>query len=407
MKKICILGGGFGGLYTALELAEKTWLEQPEITLIDRDDRFLFTPLLYELVTGEMAAWEIAPTFRSLLADTPVTFVQGDVETLQVEDKVVTLTNGTRLDYDYLVMGLGGDTLYAGVPGAQEHARPFRELADAEALKADLAAWKNQGDRFRVAIAGAGASGVELACKLADYLGDRAEVRLIDRGDSILTSFQSSSRTAAEKALAKRRVVVQLNASVLEVGADFIRVESGGVEETLPVARVLWTAGTTVNPIVETLSLPTGDRQRLHISSTLQVDDRPEIFALGDIADGLDADGQTIPTTAQAAFQQASYCAWNIWALATATPDRSPRPLLEFRYVPLGEMLSLGTDSASLSGLGLSFDGPLGYLARRMVYLLRLPTTNHQLKVGWNWITKPLTTEFEKWLGQSTSQSKR
>ncbi|MEM8716291.1 MAG: FAD-dependent oxidoreductase, partial [Cyanobacteria bacterium P01_G01_bin.4] len=176
MKKICILGGGFGGLYTALELAEKTWLEQPEITLIDRDDRFLFTPLLYELVTGEMAAWEIAPTFRSLLADTPVTFVQGDVETLQVEDKVVTLTNGTRLDYDYLVMGLGGDTLYAGVPGAQEHARPFRELADAEALKADLAAWKNQGDRFRVAIAGAGASGVELACKLADYLGDRAEV---------------------------------------------------------------------------------------------------------------------------------------------------------------------------------------------------------------------------------------
>ena len=401
MKKICILGGGFGGLYTALELAEKTWLEQPEITLVDRDDRFLFTPLLYELVTGEMDAWELAPTFRSLLADTSIHFVQGDVADIQVTERAVTLNNGARLDYDYLVMGLGGDTLYAGVPGAREYARPFRELADAEALKADLAAWSTRSDRFRVAIAGAGASGVELACKLADYLGDRAEVRLIDRGSSILASFQSSSRAAAEQALKKRGVVVQLDTSVLEVGADFIRLESGGIEETLPVARVLWTAGTTVNPIVATLPLQTGDRQRLTIASTLQVCDRPEIFALGDIADGQDADGQVIPTTAQAAFQQASYCAWNIWALATATPERPSRPLLEFRYVPLGEMLSLGTDSASLSGLGLAFDGPLGYLARRMVYLLRLPTIDHQFKVGWSWITKPLTAELEKWVSQS------
>ncbi|MGK7912584.1 MAG: NAD(P)/FAD-dependent oxidoreductase [Synechococcus sp.] len=404
MNKICILGGGFGGLYTALELAEKTWNEQPEITLVDRNDRFLFTPLLYELVTGEMDAWEIAPTFRSLLADTSVNFVQGDVAEIQIDTQIVRLTNGRQLDYDYLVMGLGGDTLYAGVPGAKDYARPFRDLADAEALKADLASWSNRPDRFRVAIAGAGASGVELACKLADYLGDRAEVRLIDRGSSILTSFQPSSRSAAEKALKKRGVTIQLNASVLEVGADFIRLESTGIEETLPVARVLWTAGTTVSPIVESLPLQTGDRQRLKISPTLQVCERPEIFALGDIADGLDADGQIIPTTAQAAFQQASYCAWNIWALATATPERPSRPLLEFRYVPLGEMLSLGTDSASLSGLGLAFDGPLGYLARRMVYLMRLPTIDHQLKVGWNWITKPLTTELEKWLGQGQSR---
>ena len=398
MKKICILGGGFGGLYTALELAEKTWLEPPDITLVDRDSQFLFTPLLYELVTGEMETWEIAPSFQSLLTDIPVNFIQGDVAEIQLDNRTVILEDGTRLDYDYLVMGLGGDTLYAGVPGAQEYARPFRELADAEALKADLAAWERRSDRFRVAIAGAGASGVELACKLADYLDERAEVRLVDRGSSILTSFQPSSREAAQKALRKRGVVVQLNASVLEVGTDFIRVESGGIEETLPVARVLWTAGTTVNPVVETLPLEKGDRQRLKISSTLQASERPEIFALGDIADGRDADGQLIPTTAQAAFQQASYCAWNIWALATATPNTLSRPLLEFRYVPLGEMLSLGTDSASLSGLGLAFDGPPGYLARRMVYLLRLPTIDHQLKVGWSWITRPLTSEFDKWI---------
>ena len=400
MKRICILGGGFGGLYTALELADKTWVEQPEIVLVDRDPQFLFTPLLYELVTGEMEAWEIAPSFQSLLGDTSVTFIQGDVDSLQVEQQVVTLANGTRLEYDYLVLGLGGETLYAGVLGAKEHSLPFRELADAETLKAELAAWKLRSDRIRVAIVGAGASGVELACKLSDYLGERGEVRLIDRDSEILQTFQSNSRKAARKALEKRGVMVQLNTHVLEVGADFIRIESSGIEETLPVARVLWTAGTTVNPLVKTLPLQTSDRQRVAISETLQTLDRPEIFALGDIADGTDAEGQTIPTTAQAAFQQASYCAWNIWALATATTGKLSRPLLGFHYLPLGEMLSLGTDSASLSGLGLALDGPLGYLARRMVYLLRLPTIDHQLKVGWSWIARPLKAEVDRWIEQ-------
>ena len=400
MKRICILGGGFGGLYTALELADKTWVEQPEIVLVDRERQFLFTPLLYELVTGEMEAWEIAPNFQALLAKTPVKFIEGDVATIQVNERTVTLADGNHLGYDYLVLGLGGETYYAAVPGAAEYSLPFRTLDDAERLKADLDAWMNRLDRFRVAIIGAGASGVELACKLADYLGDRAEVRSIDRGSEILRTFQPESRVAAEKALRERGVVLQLNTSVLEVGEDFIRLESSGIQETLPVARVIWTAGTTVNPVVESLLLQTGERQRVRILETLQTLDRPEIFALGDIAEGTDIEGRAIPTTAQAAFQQASYCAWNIWALATAAAGREPRPLLAFRYLPLGEMLSLGKDSASLSGLGIALDGPLGYLARRLVYLLRLPTIDHQLKVGWSWASKTLLTEWNKCMNE-------
>ena len=396
MKRICILGGGFGGLYTALELADKTWVEQPEIVLVDRERQFLFTPLLYELVTGEMEAWEIAPDFQTLLTNTPVKFIQGDVAAIQVAERTVTLSDGNRLDYDYLVLGLGGETYYAAVPGAEEYSLPFRTLADAETLKADLDAWVNRLDRFRVAIVGAGASGVELACKLADYLGDRAEVRLVDRGNEILRTFQSESQKAAEKALRERGVVLQLNTSVLEVGEDFIRLESSGIQETLLAARVIWTAGTTVNPVVESLPLQIGERQRVRISETLQTLDRPEFFALGDIAEGTDVEGRAIPTTAQAAFQQASYCAWNIWALATAAAGREPRPLLAFRYLPLGEMLSLGKDSASLSGLGIALDGPLGYLARRLVYLLRLPTIDHQLKVGFSWASKTLLTTWNK-----------
>ena len=151
-----------------------------------------------------------------------------------------------------------------------------------------------------------------------------------------------------------------------------------------------------MNPVVEALPVQTGERKRVRILETLQTLDRPEIFALGDIAEGTDVEGRAIPNTAQAAFQQASYCAWNIWALATAAAGRELRPLLAFCYMPLGEMLSLGKDSASLSGLGIALDGPLGYLARRLVYLFRLPTIDHQLKVGWSWASKTLPTEWNK-----------
>ena len=429
MTRICILGGGFGGLYTALELAEKEWAEQPEIVLVDRDPHFLFTPLLYEVVTEEMEAWEVAPSFQSLLGRSPVQFRQGIVDAIDVDARQVTLTDGGQLDYDILVLGLGGDNQFANVPGARERALPFRELEDARQLKVDLERWESGfedssgPERVSIAIVGAGASGVELACKLADRLGDRGEIRLIDRGDEILTSFQDSSRAAARKALEQRRVTLQSNTQVLEVGEDFIRIqtesevpaESGNAssqatsangtgssqaafEETMPVDRVLWTAGTTVNPAVAKLALAKSDRNRILTSSTLQTRDRPEIFALGDLAEGCDATGQTIPATAQSAFQQASYCAWNVWAMASNQSGERQRPLLEFRYLPLGEMLSLGTTAASLSGLGLFLDGPLAYLARRTIYLMRFPTLDHQVRVGMNWLGRPILSEVQRWL---------
>ena len=91
-----------------------------------------------------------------------------------------------------------------------------------------------------------------------------------------------------------------------------------------------------------------------------------------------------LPATAQVAFQQSDYCAWNIWA------DLNQKPLLPFRYQPLGEMMTLGKDSAVLDGLGLKLDGTPAYIARRLLYLSRLPTLKHQLTVGLNWLTQPL-----------------
>ena len=386
-SKICILGGGFGGLYTALRLSQLPWEkgEKPEIVLVDQGDRFIFLPLLYELLTGEMQTWEIAPPFEELLQGTGVRFYQGVVSGIDTEQKRVQLQDGPEIPYDRLVLALGGETPLDMVPGAASYAYPFRNLTDAYRLEERLRILEeSHADKIRVAIVGAGYSGVELACKLADRLGERGRLRLIEIGDQILRTSPEFNREAATKALEAKQVFLDLETKVESIGEDTISLEYKTQVDTIPVDLVIWTVGTRVATVVRTLDLKQNQRCQITTTPTLQVLEHPEIFALGDLADCRDAEGQQVPATAQVAFQQADYTAWNIWASLTN------RPLLSFRYQQLGEMMALGKDNATLTGLGVKLDGPLAYVARRLAYLYRMPSLDHQLKVGFNWLVRPI-----------------
>ena len=386
-SRICILGGGFGGLYTALRLSQLPWekSQQPEIILVDQNDRFLFSPLLYELLTGELQTWEIAPPFEELLVNTGVRFTQAVVAGINVDERRVHLQDGPEFAYDRLVLALGGETPLDMTPGVAEYAIPFRTIADAYRLEERLRILEeSQADKIRVAIVGAGYSGVELACKLAERLGDRGRLRLIELSDMILRTSPEFNREAAQKALDAHNIWIDLETSVESIGPDTISLLYKGQSDTIPVDIVLWTVGTKVAPVVRSLPLKHNKRGQLLTTPTLQVVDHPEIFALGDLADCHDAEGQQVPNTAQSAFQQADYAAWNIWASFTG------RPLLPFRYQYLGEMMTLGTDNATFTGLGFKLDGPFAYLTRRLAYLYRLPTLDHKLKVGLNWMAQPL-----------------
>ena len=385
--RICIIGGGFGGLYTALRLCEFPWKSdrQPKITLIDKSDRFLFSPLLYELVTEEMQSWEIAPPFAELLANTGIIFHQGSVTGIDVEAKQVSLSDDSTIDYDKLVLATGGKTPVDIVPGAKEHALPFRSLNHAYRLQEELRLLEEANlDKIRVAVVGGGYSGVELACKLADRLGEQGRIRIIERGEQILKDSSDFNRETAIKALEANKIWQDLETEVAEVSSDTISLTYKGQTDTIPVDLVLWTVGSQVAGLVRDLPLAKNDKGLLKIEPTLLVEGRDDIYALGDVADCYDRDGKPLPATAQVAFQQSDYCAWNLWASATN------RPLLSFRYQPLGEMMTLGMDNATINGLGLKLDGPMAYVARRLIYLYRLPTLKHQLTVGFNWITQPI-----------------
>jgi len=385
-KRICIVGGGFGGLYTALRLNELPLetTEKPEILLIDKRDRFLFTPLLYELITGELQSWEIAPPFQEVLADTGIRFLQGEVTGIDLENQWVKLANNSQINYDKLVIALGGTTPLDIVPGAVEYALPFRTLEDAYQLEEKLRVLEHsKADKIRIAIVGGGYSGVELACKLADRLGERGRIRLIEKGDMILASSPEFNRETAKQVLQSKNVWIDLETTVDKIDSDTISLFYKGQIDTIPVDLVLWTVGTRVVELVSKLPLKQ-EKGRLVVNTNLQSVDNPDVFALGDVAYCQDATGQEVPATAQVAFQQSDYCAWNIWACLTQ------RPLLPFRYQNQGEMLSLGLDNATITGNGVKLDGMLAQTLRRLIYLYRLPNQQHQLSVGLNWITKPL-----------------
>ncbi|MBD0268074.1 NAD(P)/FAD-dependent oxidoreductase [Pseudanabaena sp. FACHB-2040] len=386
-QQICILGGGFGGLYTALRLSKLPWpkAEIPEIVLVDQQDRFLFSPLLYELVTGELQTWEVAPPYEELLANTGIRFHQSSVSAIDLEGRQVTLGDGATLAYDRLVLALGGETPMDWVPGVAEHALAFRSLDDANRLRERLRILEaSEAEKIRVAVIGGGYSGVELACKLAERLGSRGRLRLVEQATEILRTSPEHNRQVALQALSDQGVWLDLETTVESVTENSLSLKYRDQIDIIPVELVLWTVGVKMNPAVEALSLKRSDRNRIAITSTLQAIDHPEVFALGDVAECLDAESQQVPASAQAAMQQADYVGWNIWASLTE------RPLLPFRYQHLGEMMTLGTDKATLTGLGLQLEGEMAHIARRLAYLYRMPTLDHQIRVGLNWISKPL-----------------
>jgi len=299
--RICILGGGFGGLYTALALSRLPWTkaEKPEIVLIDQRDRFVFLPLLYELVTGELQTWEIAPPYEELLATTGVRFQQDAVTAIELEDQRIQLESGSTLTYDRLVLALGGETPLDLVPGAAEHTITFRSVADAYQLEEQLRHLEESDqDKLRVAVIGAGYSGVELACKLADRLGQRGRVRLVELGNQILRTSTDFNREAAQKSLEERGIWLDLETQVKSITADTITLEYREQADEIPVDLVLWTVGNRVASIVNTLPLKRNTRNQIMVDPTLQVVNQPQIFALGDLAECHDANGKRVPSTA-------------------------------------------------------------------------------------------------------------
>jgi NADH:ubiquinone reductase (non-electrogenic) len=390
--RILILGGGFGGLFTALDLAGAG-----EVTIVTPEDHFLFTPMLYEYLSGEVEAWHIAPYYKELLNDS-VRRIRGEVTEIDLAAREVAVTGRERkLSYDVLVLALGGITNYWNIEGAEEYAMPFRKLAHADALRQRMiealdhvppeTAPQDVQRALTFAVVGAGASGVELSTKIADLLRDafkrralkgEPRVMVVEMGNSIVPGMGDEIRAFVEDALKQSHVEVHTETRVRRVMKDGFTIEHNGEQTDIKAAGVVWTAGVRVNPVIEKLGVEKTERGLIIVEPTLQVRGHKNIFAVGDIAFYKDV-VPTLAGTAQLANQEASLLASNIKALLDG------RRLHARHFVELGEAVSLGTENAAVLAGGQAFSGPMARRARFALYTARLPTWHHRLKVGASW----------------------
>lgn len=365
--RIVIVGGGFGGLYTALYLQKYRHLRQCSITLVEPRERFLFTPLLYEVLTEELLLWEVAPLYSALLANTHIQWQRDWAKHIDLEQQRVTLRQGPSLAYDFLVVATGARTRPLPIAGIEDHAVTFRSLEDVVQVKMRLDQLAQAPHPVAVTVIGAGASGVELATKVADRLGKKAQVRLVDRGRQILKPFPKGLQRQAMQALVRRNVDLLLETQINRVGPDTVHLDSG----ELPSHLTLWATGTEPVPWLGS-PVATNDHGQVLVRPTLQLGDYFNVFVVGDVA----VQTQPTPNTAQAAYQGAAAVAKN---LAKITQQRQPK---RFRYLHLGDMLALGKGTGGVWSFGFSVGGKLGGIIRRAVYIHRLPTNHHRLKVA-------------------------
>lgn len=390
-KRIVVLGGGFGGLFTALDLGGAG-----EVTLVSDEDHFTFTPMLYEYLSGEVEEWHIAPRYSELLDD--VRIIRGPATRVDLASQLVFLENYENpLPYDALVLAVGGLTNYAGVPGAEEHSIPFRKIRDADRLRQTMVEVLDgvppdlppQDIRAALtfAVVGAGASGVELSTKMADLLRDackrrdlRGEPRVIilEMGDRVVPGMGEPIREFVEQALSESRVEVHTLTRVVKVTEKTVTLEHAGSQKEIETAAVVWVGGVRMNPLVKQLEVAKTPGGLLQIRPTLQLAEHDKVFALGDIAHFPDA-SPVLAGTAQLAFQQAGLASRNVKAFL------SGEELHTRHFAELGETVSLGTEKAAVLTGGKAVGGPLARQARFALYTARLPTWHHRLRVGASW----------------------
>jgi NADH:ubiquinone reductase (H+-translocating) len=309
-----------------------------------------------------------------------------------------------EIPYDQLVLALGAVSNYLGMANVQKYALDFKSLLDAIRVRNRVIAMFERADsepdpvlRSRMltfVIAGGGFAGVELAGALNDFgrgiladyqhLGpEDFKVVLVHSRDHILPELSESLGRYAQEKMAGRGVIFRLNARLRDVGPGAVLLSDGEI----PADTLIWTAGTSPNPILQLLPVERDKRGAVIVETTLAVKNHPGVWALGDCAAVLDSfSGKPCPPTAQFALREAAVLAGNIQASLTG------QPLKPFHFDSLGALCVVGyqTACAELSvpfarGKSMRFSGLLAWAMWRGIYLAKLPGLERKIRVLMDW----------------------
>lgn len=385
-----ILGGGFGGLRTALSLSRHVRPDECRITLVDRRDEHVNPAILYEVATafhaaereavGKVLHETAAVPLTRVLDGSGVVFLERAVDLLDPVKREVRFTNGETLAADFLVIALGSQAATYGTPGVETNTFSIRTLPEALELRQHLvrqffryriASRQRQRRAFRVVVVGGGLSGVELAAELVMFLRKLArlhhvderlpEVSILEASEEILREFPPRLRARGRERLKALGVTVLLRHAASQVGAEYLTCRGDTV---IPADTVVWLAGQRPHEVLLRSGLPVHPRGGVFVGRTLEVRGHPQVFGVGDCVYAQDPEtGRTAPDVAPAAIRQGAVVAENIrrrlHGRAPISYLDQPRPLLA----------TVGGKYALVHFPPFQFAGRFGWLLKELVAL--------------------------------------
>ncbi len=398
--RVLILGGGFGGIYAALEM-EKLLRRRKDIsvTLVTRDNFFLFTPMLHEVAASDLEINTIVNPLRKLLTRVD-TFV-GNIEAIDLSVRSVRVSHGFDghchdLFFDHMVLALGASTNFFGLPGVGANALTVRSLNDAVVLRSRLISYLEEANSECAAterkpmltfvVAGGGFAGVETMGGINDFVREAltfypnlnaADVRmvLLTPDELILPELGPKLGAYAQRKLASRGIEILTKARVAAFESGRVRITDG---RSIQACTLVWAAGNAGNPLVAALPLPIHGG-RVLVNEYLEVESASGIWALGDCALVPDLKGGFHPPTAQHALRQGRALGRNIKAAITGERKKP------FRFSTLGQLATIGRRTGVANVFGIRFSGFIAWWLWRTVYLSKLPRFEKKLRVALDW----------------------
>jgi NADH dehydrogenase len=396
MKRIVVLGAGFGGMEAATEL-ERLFRHQTdvEILLVSDQNHFLFAPLLPQIPSSYIDPRHIAQPVRDIRGARRFRFRRDRVQTIDVEHRRVECAEGT-IEYDYLVVALGSRTDYFNIPGARENAWDFKTLEDAVVLRERILDLCEHADHtedsaarrrmLTFIIVGGGYTGVELITEMHDffrlYVARRyrglveSDVRLIvlEASPEVLRGVHPKLAAHAQKRLAQEGIETRVTAKVTKCFVGGVEINDS---ETIESDTIIWAAGVRAHPLVEALPGEHDRIGRAMVNEHLQLEGHPEVFIAGDSSAATTA--KDAPRVAPVAIDHGRIAAQNIAAM------ESGKPLESYRFVSKGMLISLGMNYAVVNIAGIRLSGYFAWLFWNAVHLYKLVGLKKQLQVALDW----------------------
>jgi len=393
-----VLGAGFGGL----TFCQHFRASDTRVTIVDRTNHHLFQPLLYQVAAAGLSAPEIAQPVRSILSHhRNVTVLLDDVERISLGTRQVFLKQNS-LSYDYLVLALGSRTSYFGHPEWEQFAPGLKTLNDALQIRSRVLLAFEQAENvtspeqrarlMTIVIVGGGPTGVELAGAFAELARvvlkrdfrridpSQAKIVLLEAAPTILNMLPPELSASAVQQLQDLGVQVRTATRVKEIRDRQIELDSG---ELINAENIIWAAGVSATPLTSQLGVELDRAGRVKVNADLSLPAHPEVFAIGDMALVMNADGKPVPGVSPAAMQMARHVARLIEDELALGPGRSPRP--PFSYWDKGTMATIGRSAAVAKVGKAEFSGLLAWLAWLFVHLIFLLGFRNKIAVLLQW----------------------